>query len=244
MEPVGLAVGVVGLAGLFSTCLEAIQRFDSYQNFGRDSRSLAAQFNSDKHRLENWGQAVGIEQGKLSDTHHPALDDPQSFSVVHQLLLSIQDFCSGADCASYQQPTLADSKASEDASLYMRQAQPRQGVHTESRWRKVAWALSGKTKRTSHVQTFAILVQCLYDVVPADGAKSTLSGYGARICNDARPLGSYKQYLIAPAASTQRYEDVSANEGSRPVEILAFLRKAEEEIGGNGSLRRRLRLSS
>ncbi|GKT51786.1 uncharacterized protein ColSpa_11967 [Colletotrichum spaethianum] len=52
MEPVGLAVGIVGLAGLFSSCLEAVEKFDSYKNFGRDSRSLATLFDTDKHRFE------------------------------------------------------------------------------------------------------------------------------------------------------------------------------------------------
>lgn len=37
MEPVGLAVGVLGLAGLFSTCLEAVDKVQSYRSFGVDS---------------------------------------------------------------------------------------------------------------------------------------------------------------------------------------------------------------
>ncbi|KAK2016068.1 ankyrin-1, partial [Colletotrichum eremochloae] len=68
MEPVGLAVGVVGLAGLFSTCLEAVQKIDSYKNFGRDSRFLEAQFNASKHRFTEWGQAVGFENGRFVPT--------------------------------------------------------------------------------------------------------------------------------------------------------------------------------
>lgn len=34
MDAVGLAVGVVGLAGLFSTCLDIMDRFDSFKEFG------------------------------------------------------------------------------------------------------------------------------------------------------------------------------------------------------------------
>ncbi|WYZ35989.1 hypothetical protein EsH8_X_000636 [Colletotrichum jinshuiense] len=109
MEPVGLAVGVAGLAGLFSSCLEAVERFDSYKNFGRDSRSLAIQFEADKHRFEQWGRAVGIENGKLSDSHHPALDDTQKLAIVHKLLASIQDF--GSDAVLIDGPLLDEIRS-------------------------------------------------------------------------------------------------------------------------------------
>ncbi|KAK1846430.1 ankyrin repeat domain-containing protein 52 [Colletotrichum chrysophilum] len=157
MEPVGLAVGVAGLAGLFSTCLEAVQRVDSYKNYGRESRSLAAQFDADKHRFEQWGQAVGIKDGKLSDAHHPALDDAQKLSIVHKLLGSIQDFCSGADDTIDQRPALADGEFPTNKLLSTRLARPRQGALTDSKLRQAAWALHGKAKRTEHVQKFATL---------------------------------------------------------------------------------------
>ncbi|KAJ0358407.1 hypothetical protein COL26b_014494 [Colletotrichum chrysophilum] len=172
MEPVGLAVGVAGLAGLFSTCLEAVQRVASYKNYGRDSRSLAAQFDADKHRLEQWGQAVGIKDGKLSDTHHPALDDAQKLSIVHKLLVSIQGFGSGADDTIDQRPALADGEFPKNKLVSTRLARPRQSAPTDSKLRRVAWALHGKAKRTEHVQTFATLM--LWINGPAGFGKTVL----------------------------------------------------------------------
>ncbi|KAL4862582.1 hypothetical protein BDV12DRAFT_178610 [Aspergillus spectabilis] len=61
MEPVGLAVGIVGLIGLFNTCLDLLDKFDSWRDCGSDLRSLAAQFQAHKLRFENWGHAVGFE---------------------------------------------------------------------------------------------------------------------------------------------------------------------------------------
>ncbi|GKT46154.1 heterokaryon incompatibility protein S [Colletotrichum spaethianum] len=196
MEPVGLAVGVLGLAGLFSSCLEAVEKFDSYKNFGRDSRSLATQFDADKHRFEQWGRAVGFEKGKLADHHHPALDDGQKMAIVHKLLASIQDFCSGADDSFSPQSTLADDNYLKDGLLYARQVQPRHGAPVDSKWRRAAWALTGKTKRTGHVQTFAILVQYLYIVVPPDDPKSSLPGHGAHSYGPAPLHGSDQNPLI------------------------------------------------
>ncbi|KAF6788786.1 ankyrin repeat domain-containing protein 52 [Colletotrichum sojae] len=191
MEPVGLAVGVAGLAGLFSTCLEAVQRVDSYKNYGRDSRSLAAQFDADKHRLEQWGQAVGIEKTKLSDAHHPALDNQKTFSLVQRLLVSIQDFCSGADDAIEPQPLLADGEFPTNKLLSTQLARSRHGAPTDSKWRKVAWALRGKTKSTDQIQTFALLVQCLYNVVPPDDAKGIRLGYDGSSAETKRGLRAW-----------------------------------------------------
>ncbi|KAL4981697.1 hypothetical protein BDW68DRAFT_172015 [Aspergillus falconensis] len=44
MEPVGFAVGIMGLVGLFNTCLGLLDKFDSWRDCGSDLRSLAAQF--------------------------------------------------------------------------------------------------------------------------------------------------------------------------------------------------------
>ncbi|RYP08950.1 hypothetical protein DL764_001561 [Monosporascus ibericus] len=62
MEPVGLAVGILGLAGLFSSCLEAIEKVHSYRAFGSDSHTLDAQFKAEKLRFGQWGRAVGQGQ--------------------------------------------------------------------------------------------------------------------------------------------------------------------------------------
>ncbi|KAH7124486.1 ankyrin-1, partial [Dactylonectria macrodidyma] len=76
MEPIGLAVGIAGLAGLFSSCLEVVEKVNSYRSFGSDSHVLDAQFKSEKLRLEQWGRAVGLDQGnkaaKLLWIHGPA----------------------------------------------------------------------------------------------------------------------------------------------------------------------------
>ncbi|KAK2035778.1 hypothetical protein LZ31DRAFT_446670, partial [Colletotrichum somersetense] len=191
--------------------LEAVEKFDSYKNFDRDSRSLATVFDADKYRFEQWGRAVGIKEGKLSDPHHPALDDAKNLAVVHKLLASIRDFCSGEDDASYHRPTPADSTFLKDGPLSTRQAQPRHGLPADSKLRRVGWAFSGKTKRTGHVQTFAVLVQYLYSVVPPDDTNGTPSGHGAR---NYGPAHLHDTYL---------------NDGPWFTEIRDLMRKAEEE---------------
>lgn len=69
MEPVGLAVGVVGLAGLFSAVLEALDRVQDYKTSSADSKALTAQFNASRVQLEGWGRNTGL---------YPSLDQAAS----------------------------------------------------------------------------------------------------------------------------------------------------------------------
>lgn len=147
-------------------------------NSGRDFHSLPVPFKISKHRFEQWKQAVGIKDGKLSDTHHPALDDAKTLSIVYELLESIKEYCGGAEDALEQQHVRAGGEFPTNKPFSAHQARPRHGMPTDSNWRKVVWALGGKTKRTDQVQLFAILVQYLIDLVPPhDDAKSMRPGH-------------------------------------------------------------------
>ncbi|KFY18017.1 hypothetical protein V492_00204 [Pseudogymnoascus sp. VKM F-4246] len=91
MEAIGLAVGIAGLAGLFSTCLDLIDKANSYRDYGPESRSVAAQFEADKLLFRRWAQSVGIEEGNSKKNHHSALDNPATALVVLKILSSIQE---------------------------------------------------------------------------------------------------------------------------------------------------------
>lgn len=67
MEPISFTAGIVGLVGLFSVCLDVIDKVDSYKEFGLESRSVVAQFKADKHLFANWAQDVGIHKSKLKN---------------------------------------------------------------------------------------------------------------------------------------------------------------------------------
>ncbi|KAM0198488.1 hypothetical protein ACHAPI_004012 [Fusarium lateritium] len=162
MEAVGLAVGLVGL---FSTCLEAVQRIDSYKTAGRDSRLLCAQIDATMHLFERWGDSVGIGKGKLSDNHHPALDDPKTFSVIKNLLLSFEEFSTATTTYNTTNP-----KATQRVPSIPLPDPSSQNPSKPSRWQKTTWALHGKLKQTNHVEALATLVSELYSVVSPETA--------------------------------------------------------------------------
>ncbi|KAK1838213.1 hypothetical protein CCHR01_19161, partial [Colletotrichum chrysophilum] len=166
MEPVGLAVGIAGLAGLFSTCLEVVEKVDSYKNFKHDSHSLNVQFQAEKRRFEQWGSAVGINKCALSGAHHPALDDPQTLSTAKELLSLIQRVCADADDTASETFILGDIGPAKRELSVPKHVQPRGGAPSKSVRRKIAWSFGGKARRTAQVVQFGVLVQLLHNIVP------------------------------------------------------------------------------
>ncbi|KAH8743591.1 prion-inhibition and propagation, helo domain-containing protein, partial [Diaporthe sp. PMI_573] len=152
-----------GLAGLFSTCLDAIEKIDCYRGFGRDSRSLEAQFKAFRLCLSRWGQAVGFKDGQILEDHHPNLNNPQTRVVVMEVLSLIHDFYGEAENAIGDSSFLTDADAEP---LPTRQAGPVWNTPLVSKRQKLAWTFRGKGKRTAKVEGFGKLVQHLRDLVP------------------------------------------------------------------------------
>ncbi|KAJ5663271.1 hypothetical protein N7507_004002 [Penicillium longicatenatum] len=172
MEPVSFAVGIISLAGLFNTCLDILDKFDSWQGFGRDSRNLAAQFKAHKLRLERWGQSVGLKDGGILDVHHKALDDPRILSTVNELLSAVKDVCSLGD------DMFAPSEFASDR-MVRNQMPSRNHIRTkESRMQKFNWSLRDKAKRITQVGQFASLVDILYKLIPIGSEEEKSSQIG------------------------------------------------------------------
>ncbi|VUC25834.1 unnamed protein product [Clonostachys rosea] len=155
MEAAGLAIGVAGLAGLFSACLDAIEKAQSYRGASRDSDRLDVQFQADVLRFKKWGQEVGIRDGILIDPHHIALDDEATKASINQVLAIILDLHKTGEQGMPRRRTgLEESDKAH-----------RHDVATSKR-KKVSWALWGKEKREKDVELYATLVQKLYDLIP------------------------------------------------------------------------------
>lgn len=132
MELAGLAVGVVGLAGLFRSCLAAVDKVQSYRSSGPDMCVLDIRFKAAKARFEQWGQGVGIKQGRLLDDHHSALDDKDRSSAVSDLLhIIIKAICDASD-ASLRRSAWATGPGDDDL-LGSRRSLPPHAAPSESR---------------------------------------------------------------------------------------------------------------
>ncbi|CAI7614169.1 unnamed protein product [Penicillium viridicatum] len=195
MEPVSFAVGIIGLAGLFSTCLEAVERFDSWKDYDSEFRSLVAQFKAQKLRLAKWGVAVGLEDDELSYVHNALLDDPKIESTVKELLLAINAVCRDEDKA-FLTPMLGKDEAPSKDQLFHRHA-PR-----ESKRQKLGWVFRTKAKRVAQVDHFSKLVESLHNLIPIEDPKEHIG---------RRPTGDeYRRdlhaWLLGSSSSNELYE--------------------------------------
>ena len=170
----GTVVEFARLAGLFSTCLDVINKGDSYSDYAFESRPIVAQFEADKLLFQKWAQNVGIDIGKSKDTHHRDLDNPETALMVERILSSIQEIFSKTEgTISHLQPVSeAGPKSSQDNAPYSHGSTQNQKFQVPmSRRHRIGWALKGKAKFIAQIQQFGALVQRLHSLVPPDAIK-------------------------------------------------------------------------
>ncbi|KAM0637329.1 hypothetical protein ACHAQF_008841 [Verticillium nonalfalfae] len=80
MEPAGLGVGIVGLAGLLSSSLDILDKVKTYQSFVADSDVLNAQFEAWQLLFERWDHSVG-DTGLLSAETRTVVEDIRSLAL-------------------------------------------------------------------------------------------------------------------------------------------------------------------
>ena len=190
MEPISFTVGIVGLAGLFSVCLDVIDKVDSYKEFGLESRLIVAQFKADKHLFTQWAQDVGIGKNKLKNKYHTRLDNQEINSIVQGILSSIQEIFSKTEgTMSNLQPVVEAGPTSfPDGIRFLNTRQKAQKPEGAiSKRSRIGWSLRSKAKFISQVQQFGALVQRLHSLVPPDGLIGPENVHKGTIGND---LGS------------------------------------------------------
>lgn len=154
MEPIGLGIGIVGLAGLFTACLDAIDRAKAYRSFAVDADVLAVQFSAQRLRLEQWGHDVGLQGSDVAIEHHPCLDQQQTRESVSDLLRLVNSIL---DSNGAPKPLSRRSTALTGDRISDRLA---------SKGQRLGWALGGKGASTDQLKLLGDLIDLLYGLVP------------------------------------------------------------------------------
>ena len=95
-DPASLTLGLVALAGLFSTCVECFNYVNSARSLGREYELLATKLKVEETRFLIWGDVVGIL--KIADQEHdPILDSPSVRKAVGRILNRVQDIFKNTD---------------------------------------------------------------------------------------------------------------------------------------------------
>ncbi|KAF5247370.1 hypothetical protein FANTH_6461 [Fusarium anthophilum] len=155
MEVTGLAVGVVGLAGVFSVCLDSLSHFQTYRESNSETHLLDTRFRAARARFEKWGVSVGISNGRLRPDHHRGLDNKEIANLIESILQIIAK-------------TICDESILQRSHTGpLSQSGPLGGL-SQSRGKRLRWALGGKESRSEQVDVFDKLVQQLYNLIPPE----------------------------------------------------------------------------
>lgn len=95
-EVAGLALGVVGLAGVIGAFKDVIDLFSLFldsRHLGRDFEVLDTKLDIEKAVLLQWADRVGL----LRQNHSPQLDNPDTRATVYRALSSIQSLLRDVD---------------------------------------------------------------------------------------------------------------------------------------------------
>ncbi|KAF5604015.1 ankyrin [Fusarium pseudocircinatum] len=155
MEVTGLAVGVVGLAGLFSVCLDSLSRFQTYRESNSETHVLDTRFRAVRARFEQWGVSVGISNGRLQPDHHRGLDNKETANLIESILQIIAK-------------TICDESILQRSRTRPRSQSGQLGSLSQSRGKRLKWALGGKESRHEQVDIFEKLVQQLHNLIPPE----------------------------------------------------------------------------
>jgi Prion-inhibition and propagation len=167
MEIAGVAIAI---PGLLTSCLDLIERIDSYKDFNIHSRQLVARCDASKLRLREWADSVGVSDNKLSDEHHIRLDYPEVASIVKTILISLCDTFQKSEHTRSRlrlppgQASLVSSSWPVLARTDLDANNARRNVSSAKSG--IAWAVKYRSQFTNQVETFEVLVEKLYDLVP------------------------------------------------------------------------------
>lgn len=170
MEPAGLAVGIAGLAGLFTSIIDVINRVHTYRSFGTDSQIFNAYFEADCVRLERWGREIGLlDNGRLSPRHSTFLD-PRRAAAVKELLEILYQIIVSKQHSKQKKST----KQAGSHGVGVQLGKPHAPLNQldNNTLTKLKWAIQGKSERKEQVELFGVIVQKLHDLLPVDEVKT------------------------------------------------------------------------
>lgn len=93
MEPVGLGIGIAGLAGAFTACVDCFEYIQIGRQFGQDYGKCLLKLDAAKLRISRWGVAVGLGAEPYLKPQISASDKEIRLarSLLEQILESFED---------------------------------------------------------------------------------------------------------------------------------------------------------
>jgi Prion-inhibition and propagation len=183
IEPIGLTLGAVGLAGLFSACVEYFVYVDTGRSYGRDLKILITKLEVEKTQLLIWGDAVGVLKPSGGD-RNSQIDRPWVTETIERILGCIQKIFAdtskkessyGLEPISF--PLLADQNPTArvstnrmrvfESSYSQFKARSNTSQRQTSIVAKARWAIHDRSKFQTMVSDLKELIDGLMDITPS-----------------------------------------------------------------------------
>jgi Prion-inhibition and propagation len=182
MEPIGFAVGVAGLANIFTSCMDCFEYIQLGRKFGEDYGKCLLRLDAAKVRMSRWGTSIGL--GPESHQYPNKSISEEEFHLAQSLLEQIMDSFADAEKLSerYKKHAVLQKAKADDLIVYDAKTdlEPKyQRLHHTMRelairrqsgaglLKKTAWALYEKKKFDTMLDEVTAFVNELLDLFPA-----------------------------------------------------------------------------
>jgi Prion-inhibition and propagation len=182
MEPIGFAIGVAGLANIFTSCLDCFEYVQLGRKFGEDYGKCLLRLDAAKVRMSRWGTSMGLGP-EPHQCHNKSISEAE-FRLAQSLLEQIMDSFADAERLSerYKKHALLQEAKGDDLIVYDARTDldPKyQRLHQTMRelairrqrgtgvLKKATWALYEKRKFDTMLQEVTDFISELVDLFPA-----------------------------------------------------------------------------
>ncbi len=169
MEPAGLAIGVAGLTGVFTSCIDCFEYVQLGRQFGQDYGKCLLQLDTAKLRMSRWGAAIGL--GPEMNLKQKISVSDKEFTLAQSLLEQILEGFMDAERISerFKKHTSMQNASSEELlglHVTMRELATKRQKGTSLR-KKAAWALYEKKRFDGMIEDVTGFISELVDLFPA-----------------------------------------------------------------------------
>lgn len=179
MEVAGLSIGAIGLASLFSTCLECFEYFQIAKSFQSDFEILLLKLDCQRERLLTWGEIVGISKieakernSDLDSTKHELIQ--RALTSIVTLFTETEKLQKEFGVQSVEAPENVEYRLERITSSRMhwfRKSYQRLTAHSIAQKQsgillKTKWAIRDKTKFETLINHIKEIVSDLHDILP------------------------------------------------------------------------------
>ncbi|KAL2068502.1 hypothetical protein VTL71DRAFT_14839 [Oculimacula yallundae] len=230
MEPVTFTIGVVGLVGTFTACVDCFEHFRIGQHFGKDYETCVVKLDLVRLRLTRWGASVGIsrvdEDVAIAQLRSRLHAPEETFSTVMGVLVKIlKHFERTAEISNrwkirlQRNHTLQNEQYGfHDKSLESLHGKIKQLVVRRQKAstpkQETQWTIYRKQEFTKLIEVLTDFVTALVDLVPA--AEQThmqmCDAELSEIGND-QSLVILDKILPEPVADDNEGEDSGSDDG-------------------------------